>query len=137
MQQMVVVIPVNADVDVTQDVGEKSRSDRHEGLKIRSPWHIHVEHHNRDYHRKYAIAEGFEPAFAHLIPPFRRDLPSLPVPPHRGCPVITNFASAARSLHSTDQRFAAICSDITGGLDGCFDCGDSLRHGARLDGENL
>src|SRR5580658_3778254 len=63
---MVVIVPVDADVDVAQNVAEKDGKYGFESLEICSARDIHVKHHNRDDHRKHAVAESFESTFTHV-----------------------------------------------------------------------
>ena len=66
MQQVMVIVPVNADIDVAQDVAEKDGKHGFESLQICSTRNIHVKHHDRDDYCKHAIAECFESTFAHV-----------------------------------------------------------------------
>src|SRR5215469_12181825 len=59
------VVPVDANVNVAQNIGEKNRNHGLKSLQVGSSRHFHFEHHNRYDHGKYAIAECFKPAFAH------------------------------------------------------------------------
>src|SRR5216110_483125 len=66
MVEMVVIVPVDGDVDEGEHVGEEGRNERRERRQLGSVRHLQLEHHDRDDHRDHAVAERFEPAFAHV-----------------------------------------------------------------------
>src|ERR1700752_2048652 len=62
-----VIIPVDADEDIAQQVAEKSRD---HGTQARQRGFVRdaqIEHHDRDEDGDHAIAESFEPSFAHIL----------------------------------------------------------------------
>ena len=69
VQHVVVVVPVDADVDEAQDVGEEVRQRLAQGVQILAVRHLQLEDEDRDDDGEHAIAECFESTFAHAITP--------------------------------------------------------------------
>src|SRR5687767_4859379 len=65
VQEMVMIVPINADVDETQDVIEKDRQKRLESGKGYAVRHLEFQHHNGDDDRNDAIAERLQSSLAH------------------------------------------------------------------------
>src|SRR5262245_38940165 len=62
---MVVIVPVDREVDEAQDVAEKHGQQRRECADLASVWRTHFEHHDRDDDGDDAVAECLEPGFSH------------------------------------------------------------------------
>ena len=65
LEHVVMVVPVDAEEDEAQDVGQKHRQQWTERLAVGAVRHLQLQHHDRDQYGEYAVAERFEPAFAH------------------------------------------------------------------------
>src|SRR4051794_24750572 len=66
MEHMVVVVPVDCDIDETEDVAEKHWNKRHESRQVRIVWHLHFQHHDGDDDGDHSIAECLESSLAHI-----------------------------------------------------------------------
>src|SRR5512146_1617852 len=67
MQHMVVVVPIDANVNEAQHVAQEYRDQWHESIDALAAGHLQLQHHAGDDDGDHAIAERFEPAFAHSI----------------------------------------------------------------------
>src|SRR6266852_5202493 len=67
------VVPVDADINETQDVAEKRRHQRQQFFPTVAVWDLHLQHHDRYDDRDHSVAERLQPSFAHLLPNFRND----------------------------------------------------------------
>src|SRR5688572_18142089 len=65
MQHVVMVVPVDADNDEAEDVTDEHRAQRCDRVEILAVRHFHLEHHDGDDDGDDAVAECFQPAFAH------------------------------------------------------------------------
>src|SRR3954471_4611042 len=65
VEHVVMIVPVDADVDEAEHVAQEHRDHRYEGREIRSVRYLHLQHHHRDDDRDHAIAERLEPALPH------------------------------------------------------------------------
>ena len=68
MQQVMVIIPVNANVQKAQNVAEKHGQQRSQCSEAVAMRHLHLQYHDRDNDRDHAIAERLQPSFGHLFP---------------------------------------------------------------------
>jgi hypothetical protein len=70
MQQMMMVVPVDPDVDEAQDIAQENRDqgyERAQGLAVRD---FELQHHDGDDDGDDAVAEGFNPGIVQIE--FRR-----------------------------------------------------------------
>src|SRR5450631_3901672 len=65
VEHVVVVVPVDADVDEAEDVAEHYRQDRLQGGKIAAGGHFHLQDHDGDDDGQHAVAEGFQSVCSH------------------------------------------------------------------------
>jgi hypothetical protein len=65
VKHVVMVVPVDAEVHEAQQVGEKRRHDRPQGMNSAPVGHVEFKHHDRDEDRDHAVAECLEPALGH------------------------------------------------------------------------
>ena len=65
MQHVVVVVPVDADVDKAQYITEEDGDEGNERLECLALRHLHFQHHDGDNDGDDAITEGFETALVH------------------------------------------------------------------------
>ena len=66
MQHVVVIVPVDADIQEAQHIAEENGQQRPQGSKALAARHLHFRHHNRDDNRDHAIAECFQATLAML-----------------------------------------------------------------------
>lgn len=59
MKDVVVIVPIDSDINETQHVTEKRRKHRAKGFQIRLVRRFHLEDHDCDDNRDHAIAERF------------------------------------------------------------------------------
>src|SRR5512135_997799 len=67
VQHMVVVVPVDADIDEAQHIAQENRDQRCERIDALAMRHLELQHHDGDDDGDHAIAECFESAFAHSV----------------------------------------------------------------------
>ena len=65
LEQVMVVVPVDADVDEAQHVAERTGSSGRSAARSEPCGDLQLEHHDGDDDGDHAIAEGFEAAFGH------------------------------------------------------------------------
>ena len=68
LEHVVVVVPVDADVDEAQDVGEEHRHQRQQRCEFRSMGHLHLQDDDRDDDGDHAITEGLDSVLVHACP---------------------------------------------------------------------
>ena len=68
LEHVVVIVPVDPQVDEAQDIAGKNGNHRPEGRQVGSVGHFQFQHHDGDENRDDPIAEGFEPSRGHIIP---------------------------------------------------------------------
>ena len=78
LEEVVMVVPVDADVDETEDVAEEDGQERFQGGEVGGVRDFQFQHHDGDDDREDAVAEGFEPGGFHGA--------------GAGCPKATAFA---------------------------------------------
>src|SRR5215472_5236826 len=65
LDHVMMVVPVNTQIDKAQYVGEKCGKHRVQSLPVCARRNSQFEHENRNKDGNYTIAESFEPCFAH------------------------------------------------------------------------
>src|SRR5919108_3596705 len=65
MQHVVMVVPIDAEVDETQHITQKHRDQWRKGLDALTMRHLQLQHHDGDDDGDDAIAECFKPTLAH------------------------------------------------------------------------
>jgi hypothetical protein len=65
VENVVVIVPVDADINEAQRVAQERRQDRLQRGQLRGLRGLHFQHHDRDDDREHAVAERFQPAFIH------------------------------------------------------------------------
>jgi hypothetical protein len=65
VQEMMMVVPVNADINEAEDVAQENRNRGPKRFERRARRHPEVEDHDRDDDREDAVAESFETPFVH------------------------------------------------------------------------
>src|SRR6266853_210962 len=58
LQEVMMVVPVDADVNETQDVAEENRKEWLQGRKTGSLWRLHFQHHDSDDDGEYPITKS-------------------------------------------------------------------------------
>src|SRR6516165_12499216 len=70
MKEMMVVVPVDGDVDEAQHIAEKNRYYRCEGAEAGVLRHLHLQYHDRDDDGDHPIGESQQPLLFHgIVPP--------------------------------------------------------------------
>jgi hypothetical protein len=64
LEQVVVVVPVDADIDKAQDVAQENRQQRFDRVPIRAVRHFQFQNHDRDDDGEHAITERFKPVLS-------------------------------------------------------------------------
>jgi hypothetical protein len=65
VQQVVMIVPINAEVNKAEDVTEKHGQQRLQGGESGAMRHFQFQHHDGDDNCQHAVAECFESAFGH------------------------------------------------------------------------
>src|ERR1017187_3766145 len=65
LEEVVMVVPINADVDEAQDVAEEDGQERFQGGEVGGVRDFQFQHHDGDDDGEDAVAEGFEPGGFH------------------------------------------------------------------------
>ena len=65
LEHVMMVVPVDAEHDEAEHVGEGDRDQGTERFPIRSVWNLQLQDHDGDQDRDHAVAERLEAAFAH------------------------------------------------------------------------
>src|SRR5215469_4986471 len=71
MQQVVMVVPVNPDVDETQNVSQQDWNHRLQRHQTCSTRRFHFQHHDCDDDGKNTVTERFKATFVHISSPAR------------------------------------------------------------------
>src|ERR1041384_5903270 len=66
MQHVMMVVPVDAHVNKTQNVAEKYRQQWTQIIQSAAVRHLNLQHHDRDDDCHHAVAECFQPSSSHL-----------------------------------------------------------------------
>jgi len=66
MEQVMVIVPIDADEDKAHYIGQEHRDDRCENHCIDPLGHLNLENHDGDDHRDYTITEGFQSTLGHF-----------------------------------------------------------------------
>jgi len=69
VEHVVVVVPVDADVDEAQHVREEHRHERRQCVNVLAVRRMQLEHHDRDDHGNHPVAECLEAPLVHLETP--------------------------------------------------------------------
>src|ERR1700739_614195 len=72
MQQVMMIVPIDADINETQDVAEEDRQYGQQVVRAVTPRYFHFQHHDRDDDRDHAIAESLQSSCPHLLSPLAR-----------------------------------------------------------------
>src|SRR5690349_10114241 len=64
-QQMVMIVPVNPDINEAQNIGKKYREKRFERCQPGAMRHPQFQDHDGDDDREYTVTEGFESVGLH------------------------------------------------------------------------
>src|SRR5437762_14203334 len=62
---MMMVVPVDAQIDEAEHVTRDHGNEWPQRGEIVAVWHLQLQHRDRENDGEHAIAEGFQPAFAH------------------------------------------------------------------------
>jgi hypothetical protein len=65
VEQMVVIVPINADIDKAEYVANKYRDQGIQGSKLIAMRHLHFQYHDGNDDGNYTIAERFQSIFPH------------------------------------------------------------------------
>ena len=66
LEQVMVIVPIDADVNETQDVAQQYRQDRFQRRKFNRMRYLQFQHHNCDDDGKNTVTEGFQPGCFHF-----------------------------------------------------------------------
>jgi len=66
LEEVVMVVPVDRQVEEAECVGQELRSERRQGRGRGAGWGPELQHHNRHDDGDYGVAEGFEPALGQV-----------------------------------------------------------------------
>lgn len=65
MNHVVVVVPVNSDVNEAENVAEKYWQERFDGFELRAMWNFEFEHHDGDDDGEYTVGKRLHAVFSH------------------------------------------------------------------------
>src|SRR5260221_9994706 len=65
LQEVMMVVPVDADVNEAQDIAEENRKEWLQGRKIGSLWRLHFQHHDCDDDGEYPVTKSLHAALGH------------------------------------------------------------------------
>src|SRR3954467_15288247 len=65
MKHVVMVVPVNTDINKTEQVTNENRKQRMQRIKFSGVRYFKLQHHNSDDDGQYAITKCFQPSFSH------------------------------------------------------------------------
>src|SRR6266849_2268521 len=65
MQHVMVVVPVDANIDETEDITEKHREQSSQIYQAAGMRDLHLQHHDRDNDRDHAVTECLQPPCGH------------------------------------------------------------------------
>src|SRR5215467_800980 len=65
VEHVVMIVPVDRDKHEAQHIGQKNGHDGRQRSGLHAMRHLHLEDHDRDDDREYAVGEGFETSLAH------------------------------------------------------------------------
>ena len=65
MEHVMVIVPVDANINETQDISEKNGQHRPQRLHGAALRHSHLQHHDGDDDRDHPVAERLQPPFGH------------------------------------------------------------------------
>ena len=66
LDKMMMIVPIDAEVDETQHLAEKNRNQRAQGRRVRAERRPQLQHHDGDDDGDHAITEGFHSVFVHV-----------------------------------------------------------------------
>src|SRR3989344_3986164 len=69
MQHVMMIVPVNAEIDETQHISQENRQQRTQRGKISAMRHLHFQNHDGDDDGEHGIAERLHPVFTHISSP--------------------------------------------------------------------
>src|SRR6267378_6789171 len=69
LEQMMMVVPINTEINETEDVTQQYRQDRFQRGKFNRMRYLQFQHHNRDDDGKDTVAEGFKSGCFHFRTP--------------------------------------------------------------------
>jgi hypothetical protein len=64
---MMVVVPVDAEIDETQHIADENRRQRRECGEVMTGRNLQLQHQDRDQNREDAVAESFEAVLADAV----------------------------------------------------------------------
>src|SRR5215212_5124554 len=76
MQHMVVVVPIDAQVDEAQHIAEEHRHQWRQSVDALAVRHLHLQHHDRDDDGDHTIAESLKPTFSHCFLVCPKEIPT-------------------------------------------------------------
>src|SRR4030081_3406657 len=65
LQEVMMVVPVDADVNEAQDVAEENRKKWLQGRKTGSLWRLHFQHHDGDDNGEYPVTKSLHATLGH------------------------------------------------------------------------